>query len=160
METEKKFKEEIDKLKKELEAGKKNKDLIAELNKEIDTMKEEFEMKKYENEAMKTQVIKLDKDLALAKKDIKNAKYNDRLFLVDRMKDGLMKNKKPMSMLFRYNNKDKNSPKVEVVLKRSRNGIIREDTLNILDITFKVNEKKKDQFDIYFNVSLIYLFNI
>ena len=141
----------MDKLKKELEESKKSQDQIPELKKEVEKYKEEFEMKKYENEAMKTQITAMDKDLSKARKE---AKFSDRFFQVDRLKDSLVKNKKPMTLLFRINKENK---KVEVVINRSRHGVFKVATLDILKIKLSINEKKKDQFEIIFNVSKYFI---
>ena len=153
LEEEKKNKDVIDKLKKELEESKKSQEQIPELKKEVEKYKEEFEMKKYENEAMKTQITAMDKDLSKARKEAKNIKFSDRFFQVDRLKDSLVKNKKPMTLLFRINKENK---KVEVVINRSRHGVFKVATLDILKIKLSINEKKKDQFEIIFNVSKYY----
>ena len=109
-------------------------------------------MKKYENEAMKTQVTNLNKDLTKARKDAKNSKYSDRFFQVDRIKDGLMKNIKPMTLLFRLNPENK-LPKVQVLINRSRHKTFKDVTLDILDIKLSKSEKKNAQYEISFNVS-------
>ena len=58
-----------------------------------------------------------------------------------------------MTLLFRLNRENKNESKVEVVINRSRHGTYKIATLNILDIKFGINEKKKDLYEIAFNVS-------
>ena len=105
-----------------------------------------------ENEAMKTQVTNLNKDLAKARKDAKNSKFSDRFFQVDRIKDGLMKNIKPMTLLFRLNPENK-LPKVQVLINRSRHKTFKDVTLDILDIKLSKSEKKNAQYEISFNVS-------
>ena len=127
------------------------------MQKELDNYKGEIEMKQCENGAMKEQISKINKELANAKKDIQHYKYSDRFFQVERLKDGLMKTKKPMIMIFRLNQENnKKSPKVEVVINRSRHGVIRTDNVDIVGIKLTTNAKKKDQFDISFNVSQFY----
>ena len=96
------FENKIDQLKKELELEKKNKDEINKLKEQIEEIKAECEMKKIENKAMKDQVSKLDKELAKAKVDIKDSKLIDRFFQVEKVADNLMKNKKVMTIIFRY----------------------------------------------------------
>ena len=125
------------------------------MQKELEKYKEDLEMKKFENEAMKSQVSKLDKDLNKMKKDYK---YNDRFFQVERLKDSLVKNKKPMTLLFKLNPENKkDSPKVIVVMNRSRHGHYKTDTVDILGIKLSVNSKKSDQYDIVFNVSYTFI---
>ena len=124
------------------------------MKKELEQYKEDFETKKYENEAMKIQVINLDKELNNLKKELKNSKYNDRFFQFERIKEGLRKNIKPMTFLFKLNRDVKNSkPKVEVVINRSRHGTMIEATLDILAIQLGVSAKKKEHLEISFNVS-------
>ena len=137
-----------------MEEHKNSKEETSKIQKELEKLKEEVEMKKIENDALKKQITKIDKDLANAKKDVKNSKYNDRFFQVERMKDGLMKNKKPMTLLFRLNHENKSeNPKVEVEINRSRHGTYIKVILDILNIHLGYNEKKKDQIEIAFNVS-------
>ena len=150
LEKEKKNKEEITKLKKELEESKKYQEENSKMKKELDECKEELEMKCYEHEAMKTQITQLNKDLAKVRKEWKNSKYSDKFFQVDILKDGLVKTKKPMTILFRLN---KENQKMEVVINRLRHGIFRVATLDILNVKLCINEKRKDLFEICFNVS-------
>ena len=114
-------------------------------------------MKIIENNAMKEQVSKLDKELAKAKVDIKDSKYlNERFFQVERIKDGLVKNKKVMTLVFRWVKGSQNEKgRCEVIFKRQKHGgTVGEDVVNLLDFkTFKINDKKKEYFDISFMVS-------
>jgi len=110
-------------------------------------------MKKIENKAMKDQVSKLDKDLAKAKIDLKDSKLNDRFFQVERIKDGIVKNKKVMTVIFRLIKGSKTEKgRCECVFKRQKHGgTSKEDVVNLLDFnTFKINDKKKDYFDVSF----------
>lgn len=154
---------QIENLNNELEKEKKNKDEIKKLSAELEEAKAECEMKKIENKSMKTQVSKLDKDLAKAKLEAKDSKLGERFFQVDRVKDALLKSKtKPMTLLFRYIPGDKNSKgRCEVVVKMEKHGgVLKEQTVNILDFkTFKVNDKKKDIFDLDYIVSK-YIYNL
>ena len=154
---------QIENLNNELEKEKKNKDEIKKLSAELEEAKAECEMKKIENKSMKTQVSKLDKDLAKAKLEAKDSKLGERFFQVDRVKDALLKSKtKPMTLLFRYIPGDKNSKgRCEVVVKMEKHGgVLKEQIVNILDFkTFKVNDKKKDIFDLDYIVSK-YIYNL
>ena len=127
----------IDNLNNELEKEKKNKEEIDKLNKQLEKTKEDCEMKKIENSSMKTQINRLDNDLRKAKMEIKDVKLGERFFQVDRVKDNIIKSKtKPMTLLFRY-----------------------EEIVNILNFkTFKINDKKKDVFDLDYTVSK-YIYN-
>lgn len=150
------FENKIDQLKKELELEKKNKDEINKLKEQIEEIKAECEMKKIENKAMKDQVSKLDKELAKAKVDIKDSKLIDRFFQVEKVNDNLMKNKKVMTIIFRYIKGSKNvKGRCEAIFKRPKHGdSYKEEVVNLLDFTcFKINDKKKDIFDVSFTVS-------
>ena len=147
---------EMTDLKKELELEKKNKDEINKLKEQIEEIKAECEMKKIENKAMKDQVSKLDKELAKAKVDIKDSKLIDRFFQVEKVADNLMKNKKVMTIIFRYIKGSKNvKGRCEAIFKRPKHGdSYKEEVVNLLDFTcFKINDKKKDIFDVSFTVS-------
>ena len=151
----------IENLNKELEKEKQNKVKIGALNKELEEAKAECEMKKIENKSMKTQITKLDKDLKKAKTEAKDVKLGERFFKVDRVKDNLLKSKstKPMTLLFRYIHGDNNEKgRCEVVIKREKHGgVIKEEIVNILDFkTFKINDKKKEVFDLDYTVSKLY----
>ena len=151
------YENKISNLKDELKKEKKNRDEITKLKSELEEIQAECEMKKIENKAMKDQVSKLDKDLAKAKIDLKDSKLNDRFFQVERIKDGIMKNKKVMTVIFRLIKGSKTEKgRCECVFKRQKNGgtSSKEDVVNLLDFnTFKINDKKKDYFDISFMVS-------
>ena len=55
-----------------------------------------------------------------------------------------------MTILFRLN---KENQKMEVVINRLRHGIFRVATLDILNVKLCINEKRKDLFEICFNVN-------
>ena len=152
----------IDNLNNELEKEKKNKEEIDKLNKQLEKTKEDCEMKKIENSSMKTQINRLDNDLRKAKMEIKDVKLGERFFQVDRVKDNIIKSKtKPMTLLFRYIHGDNNEKgRCEVVIKREKHGgVIKEEIVNILNFkTFKINDKKKDVFDLDYTVSK-YIYN-
>ena len=147
----------IENLNIELDKEKKNKDIIEKLTNELKETKEECEMKVYENKAMKEQVSKIDKELAKAKLEIKDSKFlNDRFFQVERIKDGLMKNKKSMLVIFRWiRGTEHQKGRCEIAfIAQKVGGTAKEDVVNLLDfITFKINDKKKDYFDISYMVS-------
>ena len=140
-----------------MEEGKIGKEETSKMQKELEALKEELRNQTYINDLLKNQVQTTNKDLANAKKEVKDSKYNDRFFQVERMKDKLVKNKKPMTLLFRLNHKEN---KVEVEINRSRHGTFIKVVLDILKIHLGYNEKKKDQIEISFNVSKIYFYNI
>ena len=75
------------------------------------------------------------------------------MFQVERIKDGVLKNKKVMTVTFQWN---KNKKICEIIFKRMKHGgQIKEDIVNIIDISqFRVNDKKKELIDIVFTVSL------
>lgn len=151
------YESKIEKLNIELKEEKKFRDVAAKLKQELEEVKADCQMKIIENNAMKEQVSKLDKELAKAKVDIKDSKYlNERFFQVERIKDGLVKNKKVMTLVFRWVKGSQNEKgRCEVIFKRQKHGgTVGEDVVNLLDFnTFKINDKKKEYFDISFMVS-------
>ena len=118
----------------------------------LNKYKEAYETRNVENNVMKKQVSDLDSHLNQLKVELKNKQLSPRMFQVERIKDGIMKNKKVMTITFQWNKK-KNV--CEVVLKRmKRGGKVKEDIVNIMNISsFKVNDKKKETVDIVFTVS-------
>jgi hypothetical protein len=67
-----------------------------------------------------------------------------------------MKNKKVMTIIFRYIKGSKNVKGwCEAIFKRPKHGdSYKEEVVNLLDFTcFKINDKKKDIFDVSFTVS-------
>ena len=131
------YEKKLAELRSELKDQKeKNENLEVSLNK----YKEAYESKTIENNAMKVQVTNLDKQLNQAKIEIKNKQLAPRIFQVERIKDGLVKNKKSMNITFKYN---KNKNICEVIFSRMKKGAIKEDVVNIVDISqFKINDKK------------------
>ena len=103
---------------------------------------------------MKKQASDIDAQLNKAKIEIQNSKLSPKMFQVERIKDGIVKNKKVMTITFQFN---PNKNICEIVFKRmKRGGKVKEDIVNIIDVsTFKVNDKKKDNVDIVFTVSFI-----
>ena len=122
------------------------------LEEKLEQYKEAYESKKMENIAMKRQVSDLDSKLAQTKKDLYNKQLAPRTFQVERIKEGVLKQKKVMTITFQWN---KNKNITEVIFKRMKSGgKLKEEIVNILDIQeFKHNEKKKDIIDIVFTVS-------
>jgi len=122
------------------------------LEEKLEQYKEAYESKKMENIAMKRQVTDLDSKLAQTKKDLYNKQLAPRTFQVERIKEGVIKQKKVMTITFQWN---KNKNITEVIFKRMKSGgKLKEEVVNILDIQeFKHNEKKKDIIDIVFTVS-------
>ena len=145
------YEKKLAELRSELKDQKeKNENLEVSLNK----YKEAYESKTIENNAMKVQVTNLDKQLNQAKIEIKNKQLAPRIFQVERIKDGLVKNKKSMNITFKYN---KNKNICEVIFSRMKKGAIKEDVVNIVDISqFKINDKKKENIDIVYTVSIYY----
>jgi predicted RNase H-like nuclease (RuvC/YqgF family) len=123
------------------------------LDKQLVQYKQQCETKNYENMAMKTQVKKLNDDLNKLRGDFHNKQLTPRLFQVERIKMvGIVKQKKTMVIIFDWNKK-KNV--CEMKFQRSQTGgKVKEDIVNILDITFK-EDKNKEIIDITFKVSYI-----
>ena len=146
------YEKKISEIKSELKEQKeKSEALETGLNK----YKEAYEMRNIENGAMKKQVSDINAQLSQLRVEIKNSKFTPRMFQVERIKDGLVKNKKVMTITFTWNKK-KNT--CEVIFKRMKHGgKVQEDTVNIIDIsTFKVADKKKETVDIVFTVSFYF----
>ena len=145
------YEKQLAQLKNEL---KQEKDKCEELNINLNKYKEAYEAKNYENIAMKKQVSDLDAQLNNAKIEVKNSKLSPKMFQVERIKDGIVKNKKVMTITFQYN---QNKNACEIVFKRMKHGgKVKEDIVNIIDVsTFKVNEKKKDNIEVVFTVSFL-----
>ena len=154
------YDDKISKIKRELDLEKKKEEEREILKKEIEKYKEELYLKIAENDAMKNQVSILNKQITQAKNDVRDSKLQDRFFQVDRIKDGLVKNKKPMALLFRWIRGTNNEKgRCEVVFRSTQlGGSMKELAVNLLDFkTFKYHDRKKDYFDVCFMVSLILL---
>ena len=145
------YEKQLVQLKNELKEEKEKSEL---LNNHLIQYKEAYEAKNYENIAMKKQASDIDAQLNKAKIEIQNSKLSPKMFQVERIKDGIVKNKKVMTITFQFN---PNKNICEIVFKRmKRGGKVKEDIVNIIDVsTFKVNDKKKDNVDIVFTVSFI-----
>ena len=115
-------------------------------------IKEECERANSENTKLKDQISEYGSQIGKLKKEINDKKLSDRMFQVERIKEGLVKNKKVMTINFSWN---KNRNIIEVKFKRMKHGgKVKEDVINILDITkFEKNEKKPENIDVIFNVS-------
>jgi chromosome segregation ATPase len=151
-----KYERKIKELNDELDLEKKSRDEIKKLNAKIEEMQAEIELKKMENKVMKDQASKADKELIKAKIEIQDSKLSERFFQVERIKDGIMKNKKIMILVFRYiRPKNKEKGRCEIVFKQQKHGeTTKEEVVNLLDFnSFKVNDKKKDIYDLSFMVS-------
>ena len=120
-------------------------------------IKEECERANAENSKLKDQISDYGSQIGKLKKEIYDKKLSDRMFQVERIKEGLIKNTKVMTINFSWN-KSKNI--IEVKFKRMKHGgKVKEDIINILDITkFEKNEKKPENIDVIFNVSN-YIYN-
>jgi hypothetical protein len=154
------YDDKISKIKRELDLEKKKEEEREILKKEIEKYKEELYLKIAENDAMKNQVSILNKQITQAKNDVRDSKLQDRFFQVERIKDGLVKNKKPMALLFRWIRGTNNEKgRCEVVFRSTQlGGSMKELAVNLLDFkTFKYHDRKKDYFDVCFMVSLILL---
>jgi chromosome segregation ATPase len=119
--------------------------------------KEECERANSENTKLKDQISDYGSQISKLKKEINDKKLSDRMFQVERIKEGLIKNTKVMTITFSWN-KSRNI--IEVKFKRMKHGgKVKEDIINILDITkFEKNEKKPENIDVIFNVSN-YIYN-
>ena len=148
----------ISKVKRELDLEKKKEEEREKLKNELEKYKEQLLFKTVENDAMKNQVNQLNKELTQAKNDVRDSKLQDRFFQVERIKDGIVKNKKPMALLFRWIKGTNNEKgRCEVVFRSTQlGGSMKEDAVNLLDFkTFKYHDRKKDYFDVCFMVSII-----
>jgi chromosome segregation ATPase len=150
------YEKKIAEIKSELKEQKeKSEALETGLNK----YKEAYEMRNIENGAMKKQVSDINAQLSQLRVEIKNSKFMPRMFQVERIKDGIVKNKKVMTITFTWNKK---TNRCEVIFKRMKHGgKVGEDIVNIIDIsTFKVADKKKETVDIVFTVSFYFILYI
>jgi len=147
------YEKKLSEIRIELREEKEKTELLEQ---QLGQYKAAYESKNGENKAMKNQIQSLDNQLKQAKAEIHNNQLSPRMFQVERIKDGIVKNKKPMTIVFQWN-KTKNI--CEVIFKRMKHGgKIKEDVVNIMDISqFKPNEKKKDNIEVYFNVSFFYI---
>ena len=120
-------------------------------------LKQDCEMANAENTKLKDQLSDYGSQISKLKKEINDKKLSDRIFQVERIKDGIVKSKKVMTINFSWN---KNRNIIEVKFKRMKHGgKVKEDVINILDITkFEKNDKKPENIDVIFNVSR-YIYN-
>ena len=143
---------QISKAKNELNEEKEK---IETINKKLLEYKNAYDAKNIENKNMKNQIGDLNSQIKNLKQELHNKQLSPRMFQVEKIKDGVIKNKKVMTITFRWN-KDKN--RCEVVFKRMKHGgKIKEEIVNITDISqFKVSDKKKETIDIVFFVSFYF----
>ena len=147
------YEKKLSEIRNELREEKEKTELLEQ---QLGQYKSAYESKNGENIAMKNQITSLDSQLKEAKAEMHNNQLSPRMFQVERIKDGLVKNKKVMTVLFQWN-KSKNV--CEVIFRRMKHGgKIKEDIVNIMDISqFKINDKKKDYIDVQFHVSYFYI---
>ena len=139
------YEKQLGQLKNELREEKEKSEM---LNSQLNQFKDKFDSKNIENIAMKSQVSKLNGDLNKLKTDFKNKQLAPRIFHVERIRTI---GKQAMVISFNWN---KNQSICEMIFKRAATGgKIKEDTINIMDVKFTVNEKNKDTIDISFKVS-------
>ena len=134
---------------------REEKEKSEKLNKELDQYKDKFDAKNYENIAMKSQVNKLNDDVIQLRNELSVKQLKPRMFHVERIKKI---GKQALVIIFNWN---KNLNICEMIFKRTHTtGKLKEDTINILDVKVKINEKK-DTIDFSFKVSyiiIIYIF--
>ena len=134
---------------------KEVKEKNEEMTKDLNLKNEELHVKNIENMSMKSQITKIYNELNQLKLEIHNKQLSPRVFQVERIKDGLVKNKTVMTIMFQWN---KNEKRCEVIFKRMKNGKLNVETVNIIDIAqFKYSDKKHEYIDIEFHVSFIYI---
>jgi chromosome segregation ATPase len=151
-----KFNTERDEYEKKLGLMKRDyseqKEKIEKLEETLNKYKESYEMKNIENSAMKNQISKLDGEIKHYKNEIRNKQLAPRMFQVEKVKEGMIKGAKLMTITFQWN---KHNNCCEVLFKRLKHGgKIQVDTVNIINISqFKDNDKKKETIDVVFTVS-------
>ena len=105
---------------------------------------------------MKNQVTNLNTQLNKVKTEIHNKQLAPRVFQVEIIKNGLVKNKKSMTVTFTWNKEQK---RCEIIFTKISHDKVKTEVVNIMDISqFKPNDKKKDNIEVVFTVST--LFNI
>ena len=103
-----------------------------ECNNKLLKVKGDCERANAENTKLKNQLGDYSSQISKLKKEINDKKLSDRMFQVERIKEGLVKNKKVMTINFSWN---KNRNIIEVKFKRMKHGgKVKEDIINILDI--------------------------
>ena len=144
---------QIGKLKEELREEKEKNEI---LNGKVNTYTSLNETLRLENKTMKDQITILNNELQTIKNQMYDKQLDQRIFQVERIKSkGLVKKKQAMTITFKWN---KTNNRCEVYFKRlQHNGQVKEDMVNILDITYK-RDKKNEYLDFIFTVSK-YLFN-
>ena len=140
------YERQLGQIKNELREEKEKSEM---LNTQLNQYKDKFDSKNYENMAMKSQVSKLNDDLNKLRNELRNKQLNPRMFQVERVR---MVGKQTMVIVFKWN---KNQNICEMIFKRAHTvgKELKEDSVNILDVKFKINDKSKDIIDISFKVS-------
>ena len=131
---------------------KEEKEKYENINNKYNQINESYTLLKYENSAMKTQVTNLNSQLSKVKIEVHNKQLAPRVFQVEIIKNGLVKNKKSMTVTFSWNKEQK---RCEVTFTKISHDKIKSEVVNIMDISqFKVNDKKKDNIEVVFTVSI------
>ena len=160
--------DEIDSLKKKFDFEKDDYERkLAELKNQLKEEKEKYELinnkynqlnesytgLKYENAAMKNQVTNLNTQLNKVKTEIHNKQLAPRVFQVEIIKNGLVKNKKSMTVTFTWNKEQK---RCEIIFTKISHDKVKTEVVNIMDISqFKISDKKKDNIEVVFTVSIL-----
>ena len=134
------------------------KEKIEKLEENLNKYKESYEMKNIENSAMKNQISKLDGEIKHYKNEIRNKQLAPRMFQVEKVKEGIVKGAKVMTITFQWN---KYNNCCEVVFKRVKHGgKVQVDTVNIINISqFRDSDKKNKTIDVVFTVSFYIIIN-
>ena len=131
---------------------KEEKEKYENINNKYNQINESYTLLKYENSAMKTQVTNLNSQLSKVKIEVHNKQLAPRVFQVEIIKNGLVKNKKSMTVTFSWNKEQK---RCEITFTKISHDKIKTEVVNIMDISqFKVNDKKKDNIEVVFTVSI------
>ena len=160
--------DEIDKLKRKFDIERDDYERkLAELKNQLKEEKEKYELinnkynqlnesytgLKYENAAMKNQVTNLNTQLNKVKTEIHNKQLAPRVFQVEIIKNGLVKNKKSMTVTFTWNKEQK---RCEIIFTKISHDKVKTEVVNIMDISqFKISDKKKDNIEVVFTVSIL-----
>jgi chromosome segregation ATPase len=143
------YERKIAELKNQIKEEKEKYEII---NNKYNQINESYTLLKYENSAMKTQVTNLNSQLSKVKIEVHNKQLAPRVFQVEIIKNGLVKNKKSMTVTFSWNKEQK---RCEITFTKISHDKIKTEVVNIMDISqFKVNDKKKDNIEVVFTVSI------
>jgi len=147
------YERKLAELKNQIKEEKEKYELI---NNKYNQLNESYTGLKYENAAMKNQVTNLNTQLNKVKIELHNKQLAPRVFQVEIIKNGLVKNKKSMTVTFTWNKEQK---RCEIIFTKISHDKVKTEVVNIMDISqFKPNDKKKDNIEVVFTVST--LFNI